>query len=126
MKDLDLTARGKAAYGALCAACCGFPMLVVLGIMSVGVAVSVGAAIASALAVVVTAYLVARRRLAHVPTVARRMLATAGAGLSVLGLWLAFQSADAAPAALSVAMATLAAAALLAVAGFKPDPIPAA
>lgn len=114
MRDLNLSARGKAAYGALCAACCGLPMLVILGIVSVGVAFTVGAAIAAATAVVATAYLVARRRLIRVPAMARWMLAIGGTTLSGLGLWLAHKSADAAPAVLSVALAALAAAALLA------------
>ncbi len=114
MRDLDLSARGKAAYGALCAACCGLPMLVILGIVSVGVAFTVGAAVAAATAVVAVAYLVARRRLVRVPAMARWMLTIGGTTLSGLGLWLARQSADAAPAVLSVALAALAAAALLA------------
>ena len=126
MRDLDLTARGKAAYGALCALCCGLPMLVILGIVSAGVALTVGASIASVIAVTVIAYLVARRRLIHVPAMARRMLAIGGAGLSGLGIWLAIESADAAPAVLSIALATLAAAALLAVAGSKADSVTAA
>lgn len=117
MRDLDLSARGKAAYGALCAACCGLPMLVILGIVSVGVAFTVSAAIATATAVVATAYLVARRRLIRVPAMARWMLAIGGMTLSGLGLWLAHESADAAPAVLSVALAALAAAALLALSG---------
>ena len=114
MQDLDLSARGKAAYGALCAACCGLPMLVVLGIVSVGVAFTVGAAVASAITVVATAYLVSRRQLARVPPVARRVLAIGGTALSGLGLWLAVESAEAAPAVLSLALAALATAALLA------------
>jgi uncharacterized protein (TIGR03382 family) len=89
-------------------------MLVILGIVSVGVAFTVGAAIAAATAVVVTAWLVARRRLIRVPAMARRMLAIGGMTLSGLGLWLAGESADSAPAVLSVALAALAAAALLA------------
>lgn len=89
-------------------------MLVILGIVSVGVAFTVGAAVAAATAVVASAYLVARRRLVRVPAMARWMLAIGGTALSGLGLWLARQSADAAPAVLSVALAALAAAALLA------------
>lgn len=114
MQDLDLSARGKAAYGALCAACCGLPMLVVLGIVSVGVAFTVGAAVASAITVLAATYLVSRRRLARVPPVARRVLAIGGAALSGLGLWLAAESVEAAPAVLSIALAALAMAALLA------------
>ena len=121
MNDLDLTGRGKAAYGAACAVCCGLPMLVILGIVSIGVAVTVGVSIASAIAVAGTAYLVAQRRLTHVSTMVRRMLAIGGAGFSGLGLWLAIESADTAPAVLSLAVAALAAAALLAVAGSKAD-----
>ncbi len=114
MRDLNLSARGKAAYGGLCVVCCGLPMLVTLGILSIGVAFAVGASIASAVGVVATAYLVARRRLIHVPAGARRMLTIGGTTMSGLGLWLANESADVAPVVLSVAVAALSTAALLA------------
>lgn len=119
MRDHDLSSRGKAVFGALCAACCGLPMLVILGFVSVGVVFTAGVAIASAFVVVVVAYRVVRHRAVHVPVMARRMLVAGGAGLSGLGLWLARSASDFAPGVLSVAVAVLATAALLALASAR-------
>jgi hypothetical protein len=116
MKDLELTARGKAAFGALCALCCGVPMMVSVGVVSTGIAVTVGASIASAIAVVTMAYLVSRHGAVGVPATTRHLLTSSGAALSALGLWLASTSSGAAATVVSLGLASLATAALLALA----------
>ncbi len=113
MKDLELSKRGKAAYASLCVACCGFPMLVVLGILSVGAAFTIGVSLASAGGVAFLAYLVIRRRTGHVPAMFPRALGVGGLSLAVGVFWLS-QAVNV--AALSISIAMLAAAALLVVA----------
>ena len=120
MKDLELSNRGKAAYASLCVACCGFPMLVVLGLVSVAAAFTIGVSLASAGGVAVLAYLVVRHRTGHVPLMLARVLAVGGATLAVVGFWLSGNVA-----VLSVAIAMLAASALLVLADVDLEPDPA-
>ena len=121
MKDRELSSGGKAAFGGLCAACCGLPMLVTLGIVSVGIAVTTGAAIASVFAIVFVVYQVVQRGAMRIPVVARRVLVAVGVGLSGVGLLGARAAADFAPAVLSISLAVLATAALLVLASADSD-----
>lgn len=110
MKDLKLSKRGKAAYASLCVACCGFPMLIVLGIISIGAAFTIGVSLASGGGVAVLAYLVIRHRTGHIPSMLPRMLGVGGVGLAAIGFW---RSQSVSVAAVSVSIAMLAVAALL-------------
>ncbi len=62
MNDLELGARGKSVFAALCGICCGVPMLVVFGVLSLGTIAISGASLASAAALGMVVYLLARRR----------------------------------------------------------------
>lgn len=62
VKDLKLSTRGKVAYASLCAACCGVPMLVLAGLISVGAVVAVGLGFALVVAVVFLACFALRQR----------------------------------------------------------------
>ncbi len=62
MKDLELGARGKATFAALCGVCCGVPMLVIFGVLSFGAVAVSGASLLSAIVLGVSVYLFVRRR----------------------------------------------------------------
>ncbi len=113
MKDLELSNRGKALHAGLCVACCGFPMLIVFGIVSIGAAFTIGVSLASAVGVAGVAYLVVRHRTGYVPQILSRAFAVSGAVLAAAGFWL-WQSISV--AALSASIALLATSALLVVA----------
>jgi peptidoglycan/LPS O-acetylase OafA/YrhL len=112
MKDIELTGTGKAAYAGLCVACCGFPMLVALGIVSIGVAFALGVSLAAAIGVAFLAYLVVRHKTGHVPAMFARMLGVIGAAMAVYGLWFV-DSSTTTVSVMSLAIGSIAAAALL-------------
>ena len=104
---------GKAGFGVACAVCCGVPMLVVIGVVSLSAALAGSAALGSLALVIGTAFVVIRRRPASIPRMARRSVAAAGAATSAAGLALGVSSTWA-PMLTSVGVALLAAAALMA------------
>ncbi len=89
MKDLQLSNRGKAAYASLCVACCGFPMLVVLGFLSLGAAFAIGVSLTAAIGVAALAYLVVRHKTGHIPAMLPRALGFAGVVLVLVAFFLA-------------------------------------
>ncbi len=62
MNDLEIGARGKSVFATLCGICCGVPMLVVFGVLSLGTVAVSGVSVASLAALVVAVYLLLRRR----------------------------------------------------------------
>lgn len=121
MNDVELGAKGKAAFGAACVVCCAAPMLVVLGVISVGMFLAAGAGVGAAVAVAALAYAVASRRVASAPVITRRALAVVGGVVAVFGLWAATsdETRFAAPL-LATGVAALAGSALLVLVGALP------
>lgn len=74
------------SFGAACGVCCGLPMLIVAGALSIGTAAFAGVAVGGILAVAATAYLVVRRRTPDLPPVAAMAVFAVGAALSGFGL----------------------------------------
>lgn len=107
------TIRSHAAFGAACAVCCGVPMLVVLGVVSLGAALLGGVAVAAVLGLSGLCYILIRRRLGPFPPAVSRGLGVIGIGLGGVGLWLAGSSQPAAPKVLILALAVLGAALLV-------------
>ncbi len=62
MNDRELGARGKTLFAALCGICCGVPMLVIFGVLSLGTVAMSGASLASATALGMVVYMLVRRR----------------------------------------------------------------
>ncbi len=62
MNDLELGVRGKSVFAALCGVCCGVPMLVVFGVLSLGTVAMSGASLASGAVLGMVVFILARRR----------------------------------------------------------------
>lgn len=106
----------KAGLGAACAVCCVIPMLVVTGVIT-GAAFAAGGAVFAALALVVVAtVLVARGRANTIAPSVRLWLFAAGGAGAFAGLWGLSASRPGAPLVVALSVATLATAALLALA----------
>lgn len=114
MDTSDLTPKGKAGFGAACAVCCALPMLVLVGVLSVGALAVGGGLVGSVVLVAATTYGVLSGRIRATPRVAR--LAGAAVGATAALASLATGSTAAARALAAVGIALVAAAALLALA----------
>jgi drug/metabolite transporter (DMT)-like permease len=100
--------------GVACGACCGLPMLIAAGALSVGTAAVAGVALGGALAVVATTVLVVRGRAPDVPPAAVAALLAVGVALSAVGLARLAEGSDRTSTAMVVAgVALLACVALL-------------
>lgn len=107
---------GKLAGGAACAACCTAPMLVVTGVVSVSSLAVGGVTVALVATVVLMGVLVASRRMPEGGARLHLALFAAGGAGAFAGLWGAAQQRPRSSLVISAAVATLTAAALLALA----------
>lgn len=114
MNDMeDLGPGGKTAFGAACVVCCAVPMLVVLGVLSVGAALTGGVTLGAAAGVAGLTWAVASRRVAVTPPVWRYGAVAAGLALTAVGLS-SGAAGETQRAVLAAGVGLLAAAALLA------------
>lgn len=107
---------GNLAAGAGCAVCCAVPMLVITGAVSAGSLVVGGVTVASVVTVVFLAAVVATRRTSGGSVGLQLALFAAGGAGAFAGLWGAARQDPHAHLVISAAVATLAAAALVALA----------
>ena len=105
----------RVGTGLACAVCCGLPMLVVAGVVSVSALVSAGAVGGALALVAMTTYAVLTGRVGATPRRWRLVLAGVGLGAALSGLAVA-ESRSSAAVLLGVGVSVLAAAALLALA----------
>ncbi|MEP6661631.1 MAG: hypothetical protein ABJD24_17080 [Acidimicrobiales bacterium] len=82
----ELGHRGKAGFAGACVVCCVVPMLVLVGVISLGALVTFGVAVASIVAVVVLALGVGSGRLVGASQRLRRMLFAVGGAAAFGGL----------------------------------------
>lgn len=102
--------------GVACAVCCGLPMLVVAGVVSISALLSIGAVAGSVAFVALTTFAVLTGRVSQTPRRWRHMLTGAGLAVALSGLVVADGSRSLATALAAVGVSVLAAAALLAAA----------
>lgn len=100
-----------------CAACCALPMLVIAGALSVGAVMLGGLSATSVLAVIWMSVAAARGRLHPPPLPVRLVIAGSGAGVAMVGFMLSGRWAS---SFITVSVALLAAAALLALTAARP------
>lgn len=110
----DLTWRGKLGFGGACVACCAVPMLVLTGALSAGAALVGGIAAGTIILVGLVAYAVISGRAGAGTRRIRMTAAAAGTALAAAGLLLLRDSDRTGRSLVSVGVAVIAAAALLA------------
>ena len=84
--DQQPTKAQSTVAAIVCAACCGLPMLVVLGSVSAGLAMGLAVSLGAAASVIAIAGLVMTRRAPSIPNVTAALLLAAGGASSVIGL----------------------------------------
>lgn len=110
----DLTWRGKLGFGGACAVCCAVPMLVLAGVVSTGAAFAGGAPIGSLLLVGLALLGVVAGRAPRGTGRVRLIVSVIGLGLAATGLLALRDSSAAGRPLVSMGLAVLALAALLA------------
>jgi len=106
--------RTMTGMGTACGVCCGLPMLILAGALSIGTAAFAGVAVGGVLAVAATTYLVVRGQAPEVSTAAAGAVLAVGAALSGFGLVRMANDADRTSTAMVAAgLALLACLALL-------------
>lgn len=111
-----LSPKGKAAFGAACAACCAVPMLLVAGVVSVGAFVAGGVELGSVGVVALSALTIHRRWIVSTPLLLRTVIGVLGVVLAAIGLALLGGSNDAGRPFVSGGVAALTCAGMLALA----------
>lgn len=109
-RDIELGWRGRAAFAVTCGACCAVPALIVVGAVSAGAVLGVGATVAAIAVVGVITHQVTSGRIVHTRAVLRLWLAALAIVIAVAGML------TAEPSLLMLAVTGLGAAALLALA----------
>lgn len=122
MAGCNPSGRAKAGFGAACVACCGVPMLLLAGAISIGAVVTFGVTAGAVTAVFGTTWAFWRRRLPAVGVRARGVVAAAGTAVAATGLLVAGDEPVAGRSMITVGVALLTAGALLALSA---APIPA-
>lgn len=115
MDERELSGAGRMALGAACVACCTVPMVVVLGLVSVGAFVRGGVAVGSVVLVGSFAVAVRQRRVGPTSQWMRMVIGAVGTVLSGTGLALLANQSDAGRPFVAAGLAVLACAGMLAI-----------
>lgn len=110
----ELSPRGKAALGAACVACCAVPMLLLAGVVSVGAFVAGGFALGSVGVVVLSMLAVHRRWIGSTSPLLRGVIGALGVLIAAIGFAVFGDAPGAGRSLLSVGVAALACAGMLA------------
>lgn len=114
MAEPELTTRGKVGMGAACAVCCGVPMLVIVGAVSLSAVAAVGIVGGAVALVAVATWAFWRRRLPPTTLPGRLAMGAVGAGAAGVGIGIAGSAQDVSRWLVLAGVAVLACTALLA------------
>lgn len=119
MATSEPTGRAKAGFGLACAACCGIPVLVVAGVLSVAAAVAIGVTAGSLMLIAWGMWALWRGRMPAVGVRGRVAVALVGTAASAVGLVVGGGQPEVGRSLTTAGIAVLAVAALMALSSWR-------
>ena len=116
MSDHELTGAGRAGFGAACVVCCGAPMLVLAGVVSLASLLAGGVAVGCVVLIGWAVWALHRQRIPRFGRAVRLAVGAAGLLLALVGIVTIDGDSSIGRSLVSIGVALLACAAVLALA----------